>query len=203
MTGATSQGRQPGQYPGLLAAAATAWPWNGGEMAARMSGATLGIVGMGRIGHAVARRACGFDMTVLYSNRTRLAPEYESDAEYVPALCGMLPCCVIRLLHLSGGPGPALRTCELFAALPRGAVFVNTACGSVVNEDVLVEALQSGHLFAAGLDVFRREPDLDLRFAQLLNVFLTPYVATCNAMGDRALDNIAAVLAGRPPWDPA
>ena len=174
----------------------------------RPSGATLGIIGMGRIGRAVARRARGFDMTVLYSNRNRLAPELEGDAEFVPGLLDLLPRCDILSLHLPGGPGPALMTRELFAALPRGAVFVNTARGSVVDEDALIDALQSGHLFAAGLDVFRREPDYDLRFADLPNVFLTPHVAsatvaTRNAMGDRALDNIADVLAGRPPRDPA
>ena len=174
----------------------------------RPSGATLGIVGMGRIGRAVARRARGFDMTVLYSNRTRLAPELEGDAEFVAALTDMLPRCDILSLHLPGGPGPALMTRELFAALPRGAVFVNTARGSVVDEDALIDALKSGHLFAAGLDVFRREPDFDLRFAELPNVFLTPHVAsatvaTRNAMGNRALDNIADVFAGRPPRDPA
>ena len=174
----------------------------------RPSGSTLGIIGMGRIGRAVARRARGFDMTVLYSNRTRLSPELEGDAEFIPVLADMLPRCDILSLHLPGGPGPALMTRELFAALPRGAVFVNTARGSVVDEDALIEALKSGHLFAAGLDVFRREPDFDLRLAELPNVFLTPHVAsatvaTRNAMGDRALDNIADVFAGRSPRDPA
>ena len=84
---------------------------------------------------------------------------------------------------------------------------MNAARGSLVDEDALIEALTSGQLFAAGLDVFRREPDFDTRLAELPNVFLTPHVAsatveTRNAMGFRALDNVAAVLAGRPPIDP-
>jgi lactate dehydrogenase-like 2-hydroxyacid dehydrogenase len=112
----------------------------------RASGRTLGIVGMGRIGQAVAN-------------------------------------------------------------MPRGAVFVNTARGSLVDEDAMIDALQSGQLFAAGLDVYRREPDFDLRLSALPNVFLTPHVAsatvqTRDAMGFLALDNIAAVLTGRPPITP-
>lgn len=173
----------------------------------RPSGRTLGIIGMGRIGQAVARRARGFDMRVLYHNRKRLPPDQEEGAEYVEGLEALLPRSEILSLHLPGGGAGTLMTREAFALLPRGAVFVNTARGSLVDEDALLEALQSGHLFAAGLDVFRREPDFDLRFAALPNVFLTPHVAsatteTRNQMGFKALDNIAAVLAGRPAINP-
>jgi lactate dehydrogenase-like 2-hydroxyacid dehydrogenase len=172
----------------------------------RASGRTLGIVGMGRIGQAVARRAGGFDMRVLYHNRTRLPPDREEGAEYVSRFEALLPRCEILSLHLPGGSG-TLMTREAFANMPRGAVFVNTARGSLVDEDALIDALQSGQLFAAGLDVYRREPDFDLRLSVLPNVFLTPHVAsatvqTRDAMGFLALDNIAAVLTGRPPITP-
>jgi lactate dehydrogenase-like 2-hydroxyacid dehydrogenase len=172
----------------------------------RPSGRTLGIVGMGRIGQAVARRARGFDMRVLYHARTRLSADREEGAEYVARFEELLPRCEILSLHLPGGDG-TLMTREAFALLPRGAVFVNTARGSLVDEDALIEALQSGHLFAAGLDVYRREPEFDLRLSSLPNVYLTPHVAsatveTRDAMGFLALDNIAAVLAGRPPITP-
>jgi len=172
----------------------------------RPSGRTLGIVGMGRIGQAVARRARGFGMRVLYHNRTRLPADREEGAEYVSRFEKLLPRSEILSLHLLGGNG-TLMTREAFALLPRGAVFVNTARGSLVDEDALIDALQSGQLFAAGLDVYRREPDFDLRLSTLPNVFLTPHVAsatveTRDAMGFLALDNIAAVLAGRPPITP-
>jgi lactate dehydrogenase-like 2-hydroxyacid dehydrogenase len=172
----------------------------------RPSGRALGIVGMGRIGQAVARRARGFGMRVLYHNRTRLPADREEGAEYVSRFEELLPRSEILSLHLPGGDG-TLMTRETFALLPRGAVFVNTARGSLVDEDALIDALQSGQLFAAGLDVYRREPDFDLRLSTLPNVFLTPHVAsatveTRDAMGFLALDNIAAVLAGRPPITP-
>jgi lactate dehydrogenase-like 2-hydroxyacid dehydrogenase len=172
----------------------------------RPSGRTLGIVGMGRIGQAVARRARGFDMRVLYHNRTRLPADREEGAEYVARFEELLPRCEILSLHLPAGHR-TLMTREAFALLPRGAVFVNTARGSLVDEDALIETLQSGHLFAAGLDVYRREPEFDLRLSLLPNVYLTPHVAsatveTRDAMGFLALDNIAAVLAGRPPITP-
>ena len=174
----------------------------------RPSGRTLGIIGMGRIGRAVAQRARGFGMRVLYSNRSRLPPGLEEGAEYHADWRAMLPRCQILSLHLPGGPGSdGMMDRGAFALLPPGAVFVNAARGALVDEDALVEALASGRLFAAGLDVFRKEPDYDLRLAELPNVFLTPHVAsatveTRDAMGHRALDNVAAVLAGRPPMDP-
>ncbi len=174
----------------------------------RPSGRTLGIIGMGRIGRAVAQRARGFGMRVLYSNRSRLPPELEEGAEYFADWRAMLPRCQILSLHLPGGPeNDGMMDREALALLPPGAVFVNAARGALVDEDALVEALASGRLFAAGLDVFRKEPDYDLRLAELPNVFLTPHVAsatveTRDAMGHRALDNVAAVLAGRPPVDP-
>ena len=174
----------------------------------RVSGRTLGIVGMGRIGQAVARRARGFGMRVLYHNRSRLSPDLEEGTEYVATLEELLGRSQVLSLHLPGGAeSGTLMTREAFALLPRGAVFVNSARGSLVDEDALIEALESGHLFAAGLDVFRREPDFDTRLAALPNVFLAPHmgsatVETRDAMGFRALDNIAAVLSGRPPIDP-
>jgi lactate dehydrogenase-like 2-hydroxyacid dehydrogenase len=173
-----------------------------------VSGKRLGIIGMGRIGGAVAQRARGFDMRVHYSNRTRLPPEQEKGAVFHPTIEDLLPNCDILSLHAPGGAAnDKLLSRERIAALPRGAVVVNSSRGVLVDEDALIEALQSGQLAAAGLDVFRKEPDYDLRFRDLPNVFITPHMGsatleTRNAMGSRALDNIEAVLSGRPPIDP-
>ena len=180
-----------------------------GEMlGTKVSGKTLGILGLGRIGQAVAQRARGFSMRVIYCNPRRLAPEHEQGAEYFPTLESMLPHCDILSLHARSGPDTAgIMNAEGFALLPKGAVFVNAARGNLVNEEALIAALRSGHLFAAGLDVFNNEPAFDQRFAELPNTFLFPHmgsatVETRNAMGMRALDNIASVLAGKPAIDP-
>ena len=173
----------------------------------RVSGRTLGIVGMGRIGRAVARRARGFGMTVLYHNRSRLPPELEQGAVFEPDLHALLPRCQILSLHAPGGAATAglIGAAEL-ALLPDQAVLVNTARGSLLDEDALFAALASGRLAAAGLDVFRNEPDIDPRFLDHPRLFLTPHVGsathqTRTAMGLRALDNIAAFCAGQVPGD--
>lgn len=174
----------------------------------RVNGSTLGILGMGRIGQAMAQRARGFDMRVLYHARHRLPPEQEKGATYFADFHEMLPHCRFLSLHAPAGPATnRIIDARALALLPRGAVLVNVARGGLVDEDALVDALTSGHLFAAGLDVFRDEPDFDLRLGKLDNVILSPHVGsasveTRNAMGFRALDNITAVLEGRAPIDP-
>ena len=172
------------------------------------SNKTIGIVGFGRIGRAVAQRARGFNMTVLYTDVARVDPALEHGAEFVPHLHDMLRRSQIVSLHAPGGAATdKLMNAETIGLMPQGSVLVNAARGTLVDEDALIAALESRHLFAAGLDVFRREPDFDTRLAALPNVFLTPHVGsatieTRNAMGFRALDNIAAVMAGKPAIDP-
>jgi lactate dehydrogenase-like 2-hydroxyacid dehydrogenase len=174
----------------------------------RVTGKRIGIIGMGRIGRAFAQRARGFDMKVLYHGRSRLPPELERGAAYYPDFHQMLPHCDFLSIHAPGGAATdKMIDARALALLPDGAVLVNVARGSLVDEDALFAALTSGKLFAAGLDVFRREPDYDMRFAGLDNVVLSPHIAsasreTRDAMGFRALDNIANVLAGRPAIDP-
>ncbi len=174
----------------------------------RVTGKRIGIIGMGRIGRAFAQRARGFDMRVLYHDRSRLPPELEQGATYFPDLHAMLPHCDFLSIHAPGGPATEkMLDARALSLLPDGAVVVNVARGSLIDEDALLDALTSGKLFAAGLDVFRDEPDYDLRFAGLENVVLSPHIAsasreTRDAMGFRALDNVAAVLAGRPALDP-
>lgn len=180
----------------------------GDLLGVRVTGKTLGILGMGRIGQAMAQRARGFDMRIVYHARNRLPPEQEKGAEYFADFHAMLPHCDFLSLHAPAGPATdKIINARALSLLPQGAVLVNVSRGGLVDEDALLDALTTGHLFAAGLDVFRAEPDYDLRFGKLDNVILSPHVGsasveTRNAMGFRALDNIAAVLAGRGPIDP-
>jgi len=180
----------------------------GDLLGVRVTGKTLGILGLGRIGQAMAQRARGFDMRVVYHARNRLPPDQEHGAEYFADFHAMLPHCHFLSLHAPAGPATdRIIDARALSLLPRGAVLVNVSRGGLVDEDALYEALTSGQLFAAGLDVFRTEPDYDLRFGKLDNVIMSPHVGsasleTRNAMGFRALDNIAAVLDGRGPIDP-
>lgn len=180
----------------------------GDLLGVRVTGKRIGILGMGRIGRAFAQRARGFDMKVMYHARNRLSPELEQGAEYFADFHAMLPHCDFLSIHAPGGAATdKMVGAEAFSLLPEGAVLVNVARGTLVDEDAMYDALTSGKLFAAGLDVFRSEPDFDMRFAALENVVLAPHVGsaskeTRDAMGYRALDNIAAVLDGRPAIDP-
>lgn len=168
-----------------------------------VTGKTMGIVGMGRIGRAVAERARAFRMPILYHNRTRLSPDLEAGARYFATLEEMLPHCQVLSLNLPGGQG-VLMTAERFAMLPKGALFINSARGSLVDEDALLAVLKSGQVGAAGLDVFQKEPGYDTRLNELENTFLLPHIGsatieTRTAMASLAIDGIAAVLAGRTP----
>jgi lactate dehydrogenase-like 2-hydroxyacid dehydrogenase len=167
-----------------------------------MSGKRLGIVGMGRIGQATARRAMGFDMTVLYHNRRELGPEDDQGAAYFADAAEMLPNCDFLALTCPLTPETHhWLNAERIAMLPDGAVIANTARGPVVDDDALIPALQSGKIAAAGLDVFTGEPALDKRYLDLPNAFLLPHIGsatteTRNAMGFRCLDNLDAHFAG-------
>src|SRR6201996_6479537 len=174
----------------------------------RVTGKRVGILGMGRIGRAFAQRARGFDMKILYHARNRLPRELEQRAEYFADFHAMLPHCDFLSIHAPGGAATdRLIDAKALSLLPDGAVLVNVARGSLIDEDALYDALTSGKLFAAGLDVFREEPNYDMRFAALDNVVLSHHVGsaskeTRDAMGFRALDNIASVLDGHPAIDP-
>ncbi len=169
-----------------------------------MSGKRLGIVGMGRIGQAVARRAKGFDMTVLYHNRRQLEGSDDQGATFYARAEDMLPLCDFLALTcpLTEDTKHWLNA-ERIALLPDRAIVANTARGPVVVDDALIDALKSGKVFAAGLDVFTGEPKLDPRYLDLPNAFLLPHVGsatmeTRNDMGFRCLDNLAAHFAGQP-----
>jgi lactate dehydrogenase-like 2-hydroxyacid dehydrogenase len=174
----------------------------------QVTGKRLGIVGMGRVGQATAQRARGFDMTILYSNRSRLAPDLEKGATYYQTVDAMLPHCDYLALHCPATPETHhLLNAKRIAMLPDGAIVVNTARGSVIDDDALVAALKSGKVAAAGLDVFNGEPDnIHPDYRKLENTFLLPHIGsatfeTRDAMGYRALDNLDAIAVGREPHD--
>lgn len=178
-----------------------------GQLGIEVTGKRLGIVGMGRVGQVMAQRARGFDMEIHYYNRKRLDASLEQGAIFHADLQEMLPLCQFLSIHC---PATAethhLINAETIALLPNDAVVINTARGAVVNDDALIEALQSGKLFAAGLDVFNNEPTIDPRYRELDNAFLLPHIGsatreTRDGMGFRALDNLDAIVAGREPRD--
>ncbi|MCC9621504.1 D-glycerate dehydrogenase [Thalassospira sp. MA62] len=172
-------------------------------MGTHMSGKKLGIIGMGRIGQAVAKRARGFDMEVHYFNRRQLPADQEHGATYHASIDDLLPHCQFLSLHCpSTAETRGMVNADFIAKLPEGAILINTARGDVVNDRDVIDALKSGKLTAAGLDVFAGEPNIEPEYRDLKNTFLLPHlgsatIETRNAMGFRALDNIDAVVAGK------
>jgi lactate dehydrogenase-like 2-hydroxyacid dehydrogenase len=168
--------------------------------------ATLGILGMGRIGQAIARRARGFDMRVLYHNRTRLPAQDEEKlgAEYVErdALLARADFVVVMVPY-SPATHHLIGAAEIAKMKPT-AVLVNTARGGVVDDEALVQALRQKRIAGAGLDVFEGEPKVHPGYLELTNVALTPHVgsasrATRLMMCRTAAENLTAVLEGRVP----
>ncbi len=170
-------------------------------------GKTLGIIGMGRIGRAVAKRAKGFDMRVIYYDVVRLPEEVERElgVEYAP-LEKLLAEADIVTIHTPLTPETeGLMNRERIRMMKKGAILVNTARGKIVDLDALVEALKDGHLAAAGLDVFPEEPlPPDHPITKLDNVVLTPHIGsatweTRTRMADLVAENLIAFYKGQVP----
>jgi len=170
----------------------------------QVTGKRLGILGMGRVGRVVARRARGFDMAIHYHDLRPLAAD---EGVFHETLEDMLPHCDFLSLHCNVTPATrGLMNAARFALLPDGAILVNAARGALIEDDALVEALRSGKLRAAGIDAYNNEPNVDPRIVALPNTFLMPHIGsatreTRDAMGFRALDNLDAFFAGREPGD--
>lgn len=177
-------------------------------LGADVHGSTLGIIGMGRIGQAIARRSMGFDMQVLYHNRTRLTLEQEARANnalYVSKEVLLSSADhVMLVLPYSADTHHTIDQPEL-AMMKKSATLVNLARGGVVNDVALIDALRRNTIAAAGLDVFENEPKFHPDFLTLDNVVLTPHIASASeatrrAMANCAADNLlAALLNQRPP----
>ena len=173
----------------------------------QVTGARLGIIGMGRVGQAFAQKARGFGMKVHYYNRRPLSSNLEHGAVYHEAVESLLAVSDFLSLHCPATPETVdLMNGERFQMLPKGAVVVNTARGALVDEDALIEALDGGYVSAAGLDCFKVEPGGNPKFSSYDNVFMLPHIGsatrqTRDAMGFRALDNLDAFFAGQTPKD--
>src|SRR5690554_4198185 len=174
----------------------------GGEV----TGATLGLIGLGRIGRAVAKRARAFDMTVKYWNRTRLSPEEEAQlgVEYA-SVDEVLEQSRFVSLHVAATSETRhLIDARALRLLGPNGYLINTARGTVVDEQALVTALREDVIAGAGLDVYEREPQLAPGLTECPNVVLAPHLGsatleTRTAMGNLAVDNVLAALAGEVP----
>ncbi|MBC5784325.1 2-hydroxyacid dehydrogenase [Ramlibacter sp. USB13] len=181
--------------------------WEQGNMplATRMSGKRLGIVGLGRIGKAIAARAQGFGMSIAYTGRTQqsgVAFPYHPSAKALAAAVDFLV-----VITPGGEATRRMINAEVLQALGPKGYLVNVARGSVVDEQALIEALQDGVIAGAGLDVFENEPQVPAALRALDNVVLTPHMAsatheTRQAMADLALANLQAHFAGKPLLSP-
>ncbi|WP_158887760.1 2-hydroxyacid dehydrogenase [Amycolatopsis anabasis] len=187
-------------------------PWSfhlGFLLGTGLQGKTLGIVGLGQIGQAVARRARAFGMEIVYSGRSRAAAAVESAlaAERLP-LRELLRTADVVSLHCPLTPDTRhLIDAEALAAMKPGAFLVNTTRGPVVDESALADALRAGTIAGAALDVFEREPEVEPRLLDLDNVALSPHlgsatVETRTEMALLAARNVAAVLSGADPITP-
>ncbi len=173
----------------------------------QVTGKRLGIIGMGKVGQVMARRARGFDMQVHYHNRSQLPPADECGAVFHKSLDTLLPECDFLSLHCPATEATQhIINRETLQKLPSGSILINTARGALVDESALEQAISSGHLAAAGLDCFATEPCGNPILSAHPNVFLLPHIGsatfdTRDAMGYRALDNLDAFFRGETPGD--
>ena len=184
---------------------AGAWGRTALPLATKFTGKRLGIVGLGRIGRAVAKRASGFDVTIAYTDRQAVA---DTPYPFQPSLVALARESDILVVAAAGGPTSRhIVGREVLDALGPDGILVNVARGSIVDEAALVDALREGRLGGAGLDVFEDEPRVPEALWTMDQVVLQPHQAsatheTREAMARLVLDNLAAQFAGRPLLTP-
>jgi glyoxylate reductase len=187
--------------------------WKGwapsGMLGHRIGGKALGIVGMGRIGRAVAARARVFGLSIHYHNRHRLpeAVEAEFGATWHDSLDGMLAAIDILTIHTPrNADSEDLIDARRLGLMRSTACIINTARGGIVDEDALIDALENGRLSGAGLDVWKHEPEIDPRLLALPNVIMIPHMGSATyegrmAMGEKVIANIRMWADGHRPPD--
>ena len=180
------------------------WQKKAYPLTASLQGAKLGIVGLGRIGEAIAKRAAAFGLEICYHNRTRKDVPFA----YYDTLLGLTEAVDFLLIATPGGADTQkLVDAKILHALGPKGFLINIARGSVVDEDALIEALERGVIAGAGLDVFAQEPHVPQRLLACNNAVLLPHVASASvrtrtAMGQLMIDNLLAFVAGKPPLTP-
>ena len=169
-----------------------------------VTGKTLGIIGMGRIGRMAAKCAKAFGMKIIYYNRNKLSDDLEDGAKYFSDIKTMLPECDFVSIHT---PATAetkhILNSSTISLLPKHAVVINTSRGSTIDDDALIDALENKKIYAAGLDVFNNEPNLDKRYLKLDNCFVLPHIGSAThetrlAMSMMAVDNILCFFNKKP-----
>lgn len=174
----------------------------------QLTGKNLGIFGMGRIGRAVAHRACAFGLHIHYTNTKRLDPQLEQGATFHANFRDLLRASQFLTLHAPATEATRhFLNAETIAFLPANAIVVNAARGNLVDDDALISALRTHRIAAAGLDVYEGEPNIRPEYLTLPSVFLLPHLGTATIeartkMGNCALDNLDAALAGKTPPNP-
>lgn len=181
------------------------WPSGPMPLARKMSGARLGIVGLGRIGQAIATRAEGFSMSIAYTTRTARS---DMPYRYFPSVVALAAEVDFLMVITPGGAATkGLISTEVLKALGPQGYLINVARGSVVDQTALIKALQDGVIAGAALDVFEDEPNVPEALRAMDNVVLTPHIAsatwqTRHAMADLAFGNLQAHFAGKPLLTP-
>ena len=169
-----------------------------------VTGKTLGIIGMGRIGRMAAKCAKAFGMKIIYFNRNKLSKDLEDGAKYFSDLNSMLPVCDFVSIHTPAtSETKHILNTSTINLLPKHAVVINTSRGSTIDDDALINALQNNKIYAAGLDVFNNEPNLDERYLKLENCFVLPHVGSAThetrlAMSMMAVNNIFCYFENKP-----
>ena len=169
-----------------------------------VTGKTLGIIGMGRIGRMAAKYAKAFGMKIIYYNRNKLSDDLEDGAKYFSDIKTMLPECDFVSIHTPATTETKhIINSSTISLLPKHAVVINTSRGSTIDDDALIDALENQKIYAAGLDVFNNEPNLDKRYLKLDNCFVLPHIGSAThetrlAMSMMAVDNIYCYFNKKP-----
>jgi len=195
-------------YEGRIAAETQNWKWSWDFLLGKqMSNKRLGILGMGRIGRAVARRAKAFGMEIHYHNRSKLLPDLENGAIYHKNLKSLFEQSEFLSINCPATPDTKnIINKETLGYLEENTVIGNAARGDVVDDDAMVEALKNGKVFAYGLDVYNGEPKIHPDYLKLKNIFLLPHLGSATKrtrwdMAYRATKNLEDFFLGKKPQD--